>query len=524
MTKDELQQYVENTTNLAALSRVVKLRNPSLYQEILDSWSFSDPYANFVEAVNYYLKMESIYCMYGHRMKFNGYHNEYTCKKNCQHSINKKHNTMMEKYGVEHAHQSDKIKEKFKDTLLKRYGSDSLYKAFNEKRTATNIKKFGHKTPLESLEIHNKTVKTYRENTGFSNPFCKFNSEEYRAEFRKKAIETYQTNNPKLYDYKLIYDTLSENSYTKASQILGLYPAHLKNVATQMNWEHLLPKKSSYEQLVEQFLVNNNQKFVINTRSIIAPYELDFYLPDLKVAIEINGLRWHSEHFANKDRYYHLQKTKLCKEKDIRLIHIFEDEFNNHQETVFSIISTVCGIPKHKVYGRKTQVKEISSSEARQFCEKYHLQKYASASIKYGAYYENKLLAVMTFKRDRDSIYELSRYCVHPEYMLIGIAQKMFSAFLAANVHSEIYTYSDNRYFTGNLYEQLGFKYVHDTLPNYWYFNDSTVRHHRLRFTKQRLVKNGGNPNLTEWEIMKDNGYDRIWDCGSKKWVYKEDI
>ena len=38
-------------------------------------------------------------------------------------------------------------------------------------------------------------------------------------------------------------------------------------------------------------------------RDIIPPYELDIYIPDKKIAIEYDGLHWHSEiHNENKNR------------------------------------------------------------------------------------------------------------------------------------------------------------------------------------------------------------------------------
>lgn len=62
-----------------------------------------------------------------------------------------------------------------------------------------------------------------------------------------------------------------------------------------------------------------------NTRRVITPLELDVYLPDLNLAIEYNGTYWHSSK-CNKDEYYHLNKSLLCREKGIRLIHLYEFE------------------------------------------------------------------------------------------------------------------------------------------------------------------------------------------------------
>ena len=63
-----------------------------------------------------------------------------------------------------------------------------------------------------------------------------------------------------------------------------------------------------------------------NDRELIAPYELDIVIPEIKLSIEFNGVYWHSCFY--KDKNYHLIKTELCEKFGYRLIHIFEDEWN----------------------------------------------------------------------------------------------------------------------------------------------------------------------------------------------------
>lgn len=68
------------------------------------------------------------------------------------------------------------------------------------------------------------------------------------------------------------------------------------------------------------------------------------------------------------------------------------------------------------------------------------------------------------------------------------------------------------------LYKKLGFKHTHNSSPNYFYFNKNyLVRLNRMKFQKYKLKYNISkfDKNLTEWENMKNNGYDRIWDCGN---------
>lgn len=111
-----------------------------------------------------------------------------------------------------------------------------------------------------------------------------------------------------------------------------------------------------------------------SNRSIISPYELDIYIPDKKIAIEYNGLYWHTEE-KRKDKNYHYNKWKMCKEQDIQLITIWEDEWDNKQDIVKSMISHKLGVSQdRRVYARKTTLHPLESSVARSFLDAYHIK------------------------------------------------------------------------------------------------------------------------------------------------------
>lgn len=86
----------------------------------------------------------------------------------------------------------------------------------------------------------------------------------------------------------------------------------------------------------------------------------------------------------------------------------------------------------------------------------------------------------------------------------------------------KIVSYADRRwtYSKTNLYDKLGFVKIDDGIPNYWYIDNTWERIHRFNFRKNVLNEKLQNfdENLTEWENMQINGYDRIWDCGHLKY------
>ena len=77
--------------------------------------------------------------------------------------------------------------------------------------------------------------------------------------------------------------------------------------------------------------------------------------------------------------------------------------------------------------------------------------------------------------------------------------------------------YADRRWSFGNLYTSLGFKFISFSAPSYWYMKGYFNREHRSNYMKHTLVSKGASSLMTEWEIMKSKGYDRIWDCGTLK-------
>ena len=113
-------------------------------------------------------------------------------------------------------------------------------------------------------------------------------------------------------------------------------------------------------------------------------------------------------------------------------------------------------------------------------------------------------------------VWELNRFCVSRP--VIGIAGKLLKYFEVNYKPNEIFSFADRRWSDGNVYNKIGFTFVCYTQPNYWYFKDNKKRLHRFNFRKDK-IKHLGTENQTEWEIMQEQGYDRIWDCG--KLVYE---
>jgi hypothetical protein len=236
---------------------------------------------------------------------------------------------------------------------------------------------------------------------------------------------------------------------------------------------------------------------------------------------------------GKKDRYYHKDKLTFFESLGFSVIQIFEDEWLFKTNIVKDKILHKLGINKHtKLYARQCIIKQIDNTISNVFLENTHIQGKVNASLCYGAFYNDELVAVMTFSPNRVFIskkrgnnfneYELVRFSTTNKYRIVGIAGKLLSYFVMEKLPSKIISYADRRWtskISSNVYEKIGFKLISETNPNYWYVK-KYKREHRFNFRKQKLIEMGGDPNKTEWEIMREAKYDRIWDCGHLKYEW----
>lgn len=228
------------------------------------------------------------------------------------------------------------------------------------------------------------------------------------------------------------------------------------------------------------------------------------------------------------EKYYYVNMLKQTKDTK-QTIFLFEDEWLDNRELILSKLrhysktNDTC----KKIHARKCTIKLITNNDKKELLNTHHVQGNDNAPISLGAYFEDELVAVMTFcsprvsvgaKRQTPNTWELSRFCTNTNYRIPGIASKLLKYFQTNFIWSEIYSFADKRWSVGNLYYQLGFTLVADNLPSYFYVVDGK-RKHRWNYRKDVLKTKLDNydPNLTEYQNMTNNGYWRVWDCGTLK-------
>ena len=274
---------------------------------------------------------------------------------------------------------------------------------------------------------------------------------------------------------------------------------------------------------IETFLVEYLQnKFIleVNTRKYLDGKEIDIYIPELRIGIEINGNYWHCED-KKMDKNYHQQKSLLAESKGIFIYHIFEYEWIEKKDKILNQLNNLLGLNQEKIYARKCIIKEVDISEKMRFLEENHLQGNDSSSIKLGLYYNDELVSLMTFVKPRFNKkyeWELSRFCSKNNCNVIGGASKLFKYFVGNYNPTSIISYSNIAHTKGNIYNTLGFNLDSISEPNYVWYRSKTILS-RYQCQKHKLLEQGYEGN-SESEIMHNRGYYKIYDCGNKVWVW----
>ena len=292
---------------------------------------------------------------------------------------------------------------------------------------------------------------------------------------------------------------------------------------------------SSQEDEIYNYLISlglHDEDIRRNDRTILFPLELDFFIPKYNLAIEYNGSYYHSD--TSKPTMYHRDKFLNCEKKGIHLISVYEIDWINNNDKIKELIkSIVC--PYEKIYARKCTVHPISEKEAEGFYVMYHIQGSCILSkINYGLFYDDKLISVMGFgsssyhnRKNKDGDYELHRFVSRSGLCVVGGASKLLKRFEEDYHPNFLLSYSWNDWFTGGVYQKLGFKFDGNVQPDYyWYKDGESIPKRKCRLKnleklypelyKESLEKNASNK---EDYIMQSLGAVKVHRSGAKRWV-----
>lgn len=368
--------------------------------------------------------------------------------------------------GVEYPAQSKQVRDAYKSTMLERYGVDHVNK---------------HSTSVTALEF--------------------LSDDDFLNDARARNMTTFDLGTQ-----------------------LGIPQATVSRMLLNRGIQWSVGRSAFQTQVVDfvQSLMPAGE-VVVDTRQVIKPLELDIFIPSKSLAIECDGMYWHSEQF--KSRTYHLDKTVDANALGIRLLHVYDVEWSRQRPIVESRIIHALGLATVH-YARKCTVRQLTTQEQRHFFNETHIQGYAPASVCYGLVMNGEILAAMSVVKSRYSTradWELLRYSSALRSSVAGGASKLMSHIASTHQITSMVSYCDLRYGTGDLYRTLGFEHIGNSAPNYHYFSPTSyAKLSRVSFQKHRLKDKlpHFDPTRTEYDNMKAHGYDRVWDCGNSIWLW----
>lgn len=274
---------------------------------------------------------------------------------------------------------------------------------------------------------------------------------------------------------------------------------------------------SNDELEILNWLKSMNLNIIHKDREKIYPKEIDILIDN--IGIEYNGLYWHSDEVRKNEvddfnKSHMLNKTNLCYEKGISLIHIFSDEWKYKKEICKSIILNKLKCNKEKVYARKCEIKEISSDNFNEFMNNNHISGSVRSSIRLGLFLDNKLVCAIGLRKPLQKKWveymEISRFASVINSNVIGGLSKLLKYIQKELKITNIMTYADRRFGRGDAYMKCGFKLEGDTGLDYWYTDcDSRIDRSKIQATKEK----------TEKEIAAEMKLLKIWGCGSNIYV-----
>lgn len=442
---------------------------------------------------------------------------------------NKIKKTVNEKYNTDCVFKNNEIKNKIKLTNFKNYGVSHISQSeiIKKKVINTNIKNLGVEYPSQSNLVKNKIKQTLLKNFNVNHPMkCNEIKNKTIISNTKKTIDlskkifgnTVEIINNKNYTYIVKNQCILHNEYIIDKKVYyWRLRSNITNICILCN---PINSNSSIKETDIKNFIENELKIITNKDTkILKGKEIDIFIPSHNLGIEFNGLYWHSNIY--KENNYHLNKTNSCEEQGIKLLHIFEDEWNNKREIVKSIIRSNLNIYNNIISSNNCILKKINNKESFKFLCENSLFNNIKIAINIGLYYNNELQLLMCFNKIGNN-YKLILICNKLNTKVIDGENKILKNFIESYQPHEIITFIDRRYNNSELYENLGFKFISNLKPNYFYFKScELIKHNKQIYNNFKISKHNLDQSKTEFEIMTENGYLRIYDCGYKKYILK---
>lgn len=381
------------------------------------------------------------------------------------------------------------------------------------KSKQTKLKRYGD----ENYNNKNKISETYKKNNTVDNPaqnWAHISSDNLKIIRDKNLFKQYILNIP-----------IEDRCIFTVADGLGISRSYCSTLINQYDLyqdddfkihRNLSKPQKLLEEYIKQLYAGT---IIINDRQTIKPFELDIYIPEKQLAIEYNGNYYHS--VVNVDKKSHYNKSMLCEKLGIRLIHIFEYEWEDDRQRPIleNIIKSALGITEI-VYARKLKIEERPSSSMQDFFNQNNIQGFRGGKTAICLVDENTNEVYMSYIMG-DAFFgkgkyqwEVIRGATKLGYTVVGGASKIWKYFIEKYNPDTCVYYIDYNYFNGKSLENLPHMEFIKTqygFKNYW-VNEGKVKN-REPFRHKEIK-----------ELEAQGLVYPIYNAGTKVYVWKKEV
>lgn len=338
-------------------------------------------------------------------------------------------------------------------------------------------------------------------------------------EFIKRSIEI----NKDLFDYsKIDY----KNDITKVEIICKKHGSFFQMPTNHYKGQGC-PKCaiSTPHRMITNLLDDMHIQYVVNDRTVFEGLEIDVWLPIYNFGIEVNGCYWHGVrsnnlHEKHQQIVRHVDKFNSSLNTNINLYQFWDFHILDNFELIKSMISHRLSL-SNRIFARKCRIIKLDNNAVKEFYNSSHLQGFRNSSVNYALVTNDVIMAAISLSRHHKHQWEIIRYACKPFSTVIGGFPKLLNRFIEDNDPKQILTFADCMISKGEIYLKNGFELVGHTKPNYFYSKNKLIlsRQQCQKHKLHKLLKDGYNESLSEFENMIASGFTRVYDAGHLKLI-----
>lgn len=269
----------------------------------------------------------------------------------------------------------------------------------------------------------------------------------------------------------------------------------------------------------ENNIIRHDRKFLGNKQ------EIDILIPSKKLAIEYNGAYWHTDDKRCRTSKYHYNKFNICENKGIRLLTIFDLDWNNKKDCVKDVVKKSLGLCVNVVNSSDCVVDEIERSDAEKFLNKYNIDNVSlNCEIGVAIRFGDEIVFVASFYRNKYDCFVLNSYAEKNDIVVCNAIESVIDYVMLRYNPAIIKAYSNNDYGDGEVFKKYGFEYIGNSDNYFWLMGAIGIYKYEIKDFLDRhndtVLEAKSKCCHAEKYVMERLGCVKSTRCGFKKWSF----